>query len=602
MKICFAIFALFFCLASAAADSASASANAKAARSAAKPAISKHDREAAEKGFKTALELRKKGNPEEALLAAMRAQQLFPGKIEYVTLAEVLRQPLVGSHLESGNRLADGGDVTGATREFQTALGIDPGNSYVMQRLHDVGPIDPDPERRHALELLASVDQINLQPAPGKKSIHVGGDTRQVYTQIGALFSVTPLFDQNMSGRNLRLDLDDVDFYTAMGLAGKMTKTFWAPVSGHEVIVANDTQDMRKQYERMALRTFYVGNVSSQTDLNDLVNVMRNILDMKLVSIQPGRNTITVRAPREQVEAAASLLDNLMDAKPELVIEVTQYEVDLDKARRLGINLPTSVTVFNIPSELRRALGSDAQPIIDALNGNGTIDPSKIPAGDLQKLLSSPLLAPFIFFGKGLGLTGISVPNNITATASLNNSRSSTLEHMMLRATDGETATFRVGDRFPIVNSTFSNVAFSSRGATQIGNTPQFTYEDLGITLKLTPHYHADGNVTLLLDMAIQGLGTIQLNSIPDITSRSYKGTITVDDGSPSVVMGAITDQETRSVAGLPGLASTPVLNQFLSTTANEHLHNELLIVVTPHVVRKPFHNKGSSVLWEIAP
>jgi len=82
MKICFAIFALFFCLASAAADSASAPANAKAARSAPKPAISKHDREAAEKEFKTALELRKKGNPEEALLAAMRAQQLFPGKIE----------------------------------------------------------------------------------------------------------------------------------------------------------------------------------------------------------------------------------------------------------------------------------------------------------------------------------------------------------------------------------------------------------------------------------------------------------------------------------------------------------------------------------------
>jgi general secretion pathway protein D len=602
MKICFAIFALFFCLASAAAGSASTPAEAKSARSGApKPAISRHDREAAEKEFKTALELRKKGNPEEALLAAMRAQQLFPGKIEYVTLAELLRQQLVGSHLEAGNRLADSGDVAGAAREFQTALGIDPGNTYVIQRLHDIGPVDPDPEHRHTLELLASVDQINLQPTPGKKSIHAGGDTRQVYTQIGALFGVTMQFDQNMSGRNLRFDLDNVDFYTVMELAGKMTKTFWAPISGHEVIVANDTQDMRKQYERMALRTFYVGNVSSQTDLNDLVNVMRNILDMKLVSIQPGRNTITVRAPREQVEAAASMLDNLMDAKPELVVEVTEYEVDLDKARSLGLNLPTSFTVFNIPSEIRRVLGSAAQPVIDQLNSTGTIDPSKIPTSALQNLAGSPLLAPFIFFGKGLGLTGVTA-SPITAKASLNDSRSSVMEHMMLRATDGETATFRVGDRFPIVNSTFSNIAFSSRGQTQIGNTPQFTYEDLGITLKLTPHYHADGNVTLLLDLAIQGLGTLQLNNIPDITSRTYKGTITVDDGSPSVVMGAITDQETRSVAGLPGLASAPVLNKFLSSTSNEHIHNELLIVVTPHVVRKPFRNKGSSVLWDIAP
>jgi type II secretory pathway component GspD/PulD (secretin) len=447
------------------------------------------------------------------------------------------------------------------------------------------------------------VDQINLQPAPGKKSFHFQGDTRALYTQIGTTFGIAMQFDQSINSRNLRFDLDNVDFYTAMELVGKMTKTFWAPVSSREAIVANDTQDMRKQYERMALRTFYVGNITSQTDLNDLVNVMRTIFDMRLVSIQPSKNTITVRAPREQVEAVSSLLDNLMDAKPELAVEVTEYEIDLDKVRNMGMTLPTSFQVFNIPSEIRRVLGSDAQPIIDQLNSTGTIDPSKIPASALQNLAGSPLLAPFIFFGKGLfGLTGIALPTSIDAHASLNDSRASTLEHMTLRATDGEAATFRVGTRFPIVNSTFTNVAFSSSGQTQIGNTPQFTYEDLGITLKMTPHYHSDGDVTLVLDLAIQGLGALQLNGIPDITSRAYKGTITVEDGSPSVIMGSITDQEIRSTQGLPLFADVPGVNNFLSTKSNEHVHNELLIVVTPHVVRKPFHDKGSSVLWNIAP
>jgi len=588
MKTCFTILALFFCLACAAADSP-------------KPAISKHDRQEAEKEFKNALELRKKGKPEDALLAAMRATDLFPGNVEYITMAEMLRQQIVGAHLESGNHMAEAGDNVGAVQQFRLALGIDPANAYVLQRLHDVTPPDPDPDHRHVLELLASVDQINIQPAPGKKNVHIGGDTRQVYTQIGALFGIAMQFDQGMNNRNLRFDVDNVDFFTAMQLAGKMTKTFWAPVSGHEAIVASDTQDMRRQYERMALRTFYVGNISSQTDLNDLVNVMRSILDMKLVSVQPGRNTITVRAPREQVEAAASLLDNLMDARPELVIEVSQLEVDLDKVRKMGLDLPTSFQVFNIPSEIRRVLGSDAQPIIDQLNKTGTIDPKKIPASSLSNLAGSPLLAPFIFFGKGLGLTGISVPN-INAQAALNDSESSTLEHMTLRATDGEAATFRVGTRFPIVNSTFTNVAFSSRGQTQIGQTPQFTYEDLGITLKMTPHYHSNGDVSLVIDLAIQGLGAFQLNGIPDITSRTYKGTITVEDGSPSVIMGAVTEQEIRSAHGLPLLGTVPGVNNFLGVTSKEHIHNELLIVVTPHVVRKPFHDKGSSVLWNIAP
>jgi type II secretory pathway component HofQ len=75
-----------------------------------------------------------------------------------------------------------------------------------------------------------------------------------------------------------------------------------------------------------------------------------------------------------------------------------------------------------------------------------------------------------------------------------------------------------------------------------------------------------------------------------------------VEDGSPSVIMGSVTDQEIRSVQGLPLLENIPGVNNFLSTKSKEHTHNELLIVVTPHLVRKPFHDKGSSVLWNIGP
>jgi general secretion pathway protein D len=589
MKRYFAILPLFFCLVCVAAEGP-------------KSAASKRDRKAAEKEFKSALEFQKNGKPEDALVALTRATQLVPDNAEYITMAEMLRQQIVGAHMEQGNRLAAAGDLGGAAAHFRTALGIDPRNPYIEQRLHDVIPPDADRENRHALELLASVDQINLQPTPGKKSFHFQGDTRTLYTQIGTAFGISMQFDQGLNSRILRFDLDNVDFYTVTALVGKMTKTFWAPVSGHEAIVANDTAELRKQYERMAMRTFYVGNISAQTDLNDLVNVMRNIFDMRLVSIQPGRNTVTVRAPREQVEAVASLLDNLMDAKPELTINVTEYEIDTDKLRDIGLILPTGFQVFNIPSEIRRVLGSDAQAVIDQLNRTGTIDPSKISASSLSNLQGSPLLSPFVFFGKGpYGLTGITVPP-ISGKLAMTSSSAYTVENMTLRAMDGEAATFRVGTRFPIVSSTFTNVAFSSRGQTRIGNTPQFTYEELGVTLKTTPHYHSNGDVTLVLDLAIQGLGALQLNSIPDITSRTYKGTITVKDGEPSVIMGSITEQELRSVQGLPLLSQLPGLKTLTASNSNERTHNEVLIVVTPRVVRKPFRDKGSSVFWTVGP
>jgi general secretion pathway protein D len=588
MKNCYAILSLFLCLACMAADGP-------------KSAVSKEDKKTAEKEFKNAQDLQKAGKPDDALLAVLKAQELMPGNVEFMTMGEMLRQQIVGQHVEAGNHLAAAGDPLGAAQRFRTALSIDPQNSYVAQRLHDVAPPDGDSEHKHVLELLASVDQINLQPAPGRKNFHLQGDTRQVYTQIGAAFGVSMQFDQNLTSRIIRFDLDNVDFYTAADIAGKMTKAFWAPISSHEAMVATDTVETRKQYERLALRTFYVGNVSAQTDLNDLVNVMRTIFDMKLVSIQPSQNTITVRAPREQVEAAASLLDNLMDAKPELMLDVKEYEIDTDRLRDVGLSLPTSFQVFSIPSEIRRVLGPDAQRVIDQLNRTGTIDPSTISPSALANLAGSPLLAPFLVFGKGQGLTGITVPS-VGARLSMNSSTATNLEAMTLRAIDGEAATFRVGTRFPIVNSTFSNVSLSSRGQVQVGNTPQFTYEDLGITLKATPHYHSNGDVTLVIDLKIQGLGTLQINSIPDITSRSYVGTITVHDGEQSVIMGLMSEQELRSVQGLPLLSNLPGLKTLLSSTSKERIHNELLIVITPHVVRKPFHDRGSSVFWTLTP
>lgn len=593
MKICFAILSLLLCLACAAADKPKSAVTA--------PGVSKEDKKNAEKEFKNAQDLQRAGKPDDALLAVLKAQELMPANVEFMTMGEMLRQQIVGEHMEAGNHLAAAGDPAGAAQRFRMALAVDPQSAYAAQRLHDVEPPDGDAEHKHVLQLLASVDQINLQPQPGRKNFHLQGDTRQIYTQIGAAFGISMEFDQNLTSRVIHFDLDNVDFYTATDIAGKMTKSFWSPISSNAAMVASDTVETRKQYERLALRTFYVGNVSAQTDLNDLVNVMRTILDMKLVSIQPGQNTITVRAPREQVEEAASLLDNLMDAKPEMSLEVTEYEIDTDRLRDMGLNLPTSFEVFNIPSEIRRVLGSDAQRVIDQLNRTGSIDPSTISPSALANLAGSPLLGPFLIFGKGNGLTGVTAPP-ITAKLAFNSSLATNLEAMTLRAIDGEAATFRIGTKFPIVNSTFSNVAVSTRGQIQVGNTPQFTYEDLGITLKATPHYHSNGDVTLAIDMKIQGLGTQQINSIPDITSRSYVGTITVHDGEQSMITGLLSEQELRSVAGLPILSNLPLLKNVLSSTSKERIHNEILIVITPHVVRKPFHDRGSSVFWNVGP
>jgi general secretion pathway protein D len=560
--------------------------------------VSKKDRQAAARDFKQALELQKAGHVDEALLAVSRAVQLFPGNVEYLTAQQMLRQQMAGSYLQRGNRLAEAGDKAGAAAQFREALNLDPENSYLQERLRQVSPAD-DPEGQRTMEVLASVDQIELAPARAKGNIHVRGDTRSVYTEIGRAFNVSVQFDQTLSVRPMRFDLDDVDFYTAMRLAGKMSRTFWAPVSNHEVIVAADTQELRRQYERLSMRTFYLGNATSASDLTDVVNVLRSIFDVKIVSMEASRNTITVKAPRETVEAAASFIDNVMDARPEVMLDLQAFQYDTDKTGKYGLDLPTSFVVFNIPSEIRRVLGPDAQSVIDQLNRTGTIDPSTIPASALANLQGSPLLAPFVFFGKGQGLTGIATPP-ISGQLSLNSSMASSLEHVTLRAIDGETATFRVGDRFPIVTGTFSTVAVTAVASAAVGSSPQFQYEDLGLTLKVKPHYMSAGEVKLDFDLQIQALGSVSVNNIPELTSRSFKGNITAEAGEASVIAGEISDQELRSTQGYPAIGQVAGLQPVLNSNSRQRTHTQILVVVTPYVIRKPFHDKGTSVFWDL--
>ena len=554
---------------------------------------SEDDLQRAQKSFEHALEMQKHGQIEEALTEATRAATLAPDNVEYLTARELLRGQAAGLYVNRGNLLAEGGDNKHAAEQFQAALAIDPQNGYAQERLRAVLP-SPDPERDHLLQVLASVDDVDVKPKPGKQDFHIKGDTHSLYDTIGRTFGITISYDQAVTSWRVRFDVEAVDFYQAMDLAGRVTKTFWAPVSTNMAIVAEDNQEMRRQYERMSLRTFYVSNTANATDLNDVVNVLRTVFDLRLVSLQPSKNTITVRGPKRQLEHAAELIDGLMDARPEVLVEIRAYEVNYDKLRQYGLVLPNTFTIFNVFSEIRRVLGDAAGPIIQQLQNTGVIDPSKIPVTALSGLQGSPLLLPFVFFGKGLGLTGVTV-SPISGSARFSNSEVKTLEHVSVRATSGTAAKLQIGTRFPIETSTFSNVTIANSGnAVTSSSIPSFQYEDLGVIFKATPRINTGDEVSMEMDLEIKNLGGQSFNGVPVISNRSYTGTIIVKDGEPSVVAGQITDQINNTKSGYPGLGQVPILGGVFDTNSKEHSRNEILVVVTPHIIRKSFKHLTS--------
>ena len=568
-----------------------------AAKEKSRPGPSKHDLKLAEKSYQQALQLEKDGQIEQAFQEISNATTLAPANMQYMTMHELLRSRIAASYIDHGNLLAEIGDDKGAEAQFQNALAIDPGNGYAEQRLHDVTP--DDSEHEHVLQLLASVEEVNVNPKPGRQDFHVHGDTRELYDTIGRAFGISVGYDSSMTSQRVRFDVEKLDFYTALRLAGRVTKTFWAPVSSNRVVVATDNAEMRRQYERMSLQTFYVSNAVTPTDLNDIANMLRTVFEVKLVSVVPDKNVISVRAPKEQMVAIAAILDDAVKGRPEVLLDVKAYELDYDKLLENGLGLQNSFQIFNVYAAIYAALGPGAQAVINQLQQTGTINPSSVPVSSLAGLQGSPLLQPFLFFGKGYGLTGINV-SPVTAKLSSNISSSTDLEHVTLRASNGVPATMMIGTRFPISLGSFTNVSITNQGLPQVGTAfPQFQYEDLGLTLKTTPHLQSGENINLEVQLQIKGLGAQQFNGIPVITNRDYTGSITVKDGEPSVVAGIIEDQVNRSSSGYPGPGQLPVLSDLLNLNSREHSRTEILIVITPHVVRKPFRHL-ENVFWEM--
>ena len=557
---------------------------------------SEEDQRNARKDFEAGLKFKREGKDEQAFTHFKDAADLVPRNIDYVTAREIVRQQLVSERIRRGDSdLASGNDVS-AMADFRSALTFDPENPAAAERLREAAGLTSaaQPQSPPLLRPAGQPQLINVVPQPGVRNFHLRTDTRSLFVQIAQAYGITAHVDDQITPRAIRFDLNNASFAQAIQTAELMAKAFWVPVSEHDILVEPDTPQARQQFDRVGLETFYISSVSTPQDLNEMLNMLRGVFEARQLSINTHSDTVTLRAPLPVLREAEQLIATLQEGPPQVLIDVTVYQVSHTLMRDLGVALPLEFQMFNLSNVEAALAGSNLQSILAGLGQNGPVNTQSVSAilAQLQgqnSQLSALLANPIATFGGGQTFFGVGIPP-ATLKLSLNTSNIKQLDHLTLHVTHGNDATFHFGERFPVLTASYSAVynipgLSSLTGAGQnLAAFPSVNYQDLGLTVKATPRVHGDSDITLKLDTQIQALGASSVNGVPVLDNRQYQGTITLKNGETAVVAGSVSEQDTRNIQGIPALTHVPVLGYGVSEHNTQITDDELLITITPHI------------------
>ena len=534
-------------------------------------------------------------NYEQAFDFYKQAYAIKPKELRYRSSYERTRFLAASSHVHRGQILRDGGKLEDALAEFQKAVEIDGSSFIAQQELKRTQQMiqeaqNPQPQastgstglRRRLESAQGPVELAAISNVP--ITLKLTEDTKVIYETIGKLAGINVLFDPDYTSRRVKIELTGVTLEDALEVVSFETKTFWRPVTPNTIFVAQDNPAKRKELEQNVIKTFYLSNLSQPTELQDVVNAMRTILEVSRIQQLPSQGAIVVRGTPDQMALAQKLVDDLDKAKPEVVVEVAVMQVSRDKMRNLGISPPTSATV-----QLQPNINTTTTPTTNA-NGTITTTPSTSSNGINLNTLANLNATDF----------QVTIPQ-ATATALLSDNNTKLIQNPQIRALDGQKATLKIGDRVPVATGSFQP-GIGGVGINPLVNT-QFQYLDVGVNIDITPRVHAGREITLKMTLDISAVTSFQnIGGIsqPVIGQRKIEHEIRLKDGEVNLLGGMLEDQQTKALTGIPGLANIPILKYLFSQTNTEHRENEIVFVIVPHIIRGPEVSKGSADMLDV--
>jgi general secretion pathway protein D len=400
-----------------------------------------------------------------------------------------------------------------------------------------------------------------LKAKPGRKDFDLTGDRQQLFEKMAKEWGLDCVFDSDFEKKtSIRFRLQDADYRDALHAMEAATGSFIVPLSDTLFMVVQDTPQKRTAVEPTVTVMVQVSDAVAQQDFQDILRAVQQAMGIEKVYWQLSTNTVVMRDRISKVLPAQALFAELARPRAQVAVEMQFLEVSRNDIVTYGINFPQ---VFSV-NALTTAFNNLA----------------KLPT-NVSGLLS---------FGAGKTLIGIGIAN-ASLVAQMSQSSGHLLLDSVLRSVSGQKATFHVGERYPIITAGYATTT-TTPGSFQ--PPPSFNFEDLGLSLTLTPFVHDSEEVSLDIDAQFKVLTGQSINGLPVISNRSIKEVVRLKFGEWAMMTGLLNNQEGRTIAGLAGFSRIPGLGLLTSKHEHDKSNDETLVLLKPVLLTAPPAEAGA--------
>lgn len=522
-----------------------------------------------------------KGDWDLAVARFTKALAASPKNIRYKIALENAKIQASRMHTEKARKLVDTGAFTKAAEEFQIAVSYDASNkaaaddaAVLRARVEKL-----EAEKRQQKDLAARRPADATMPlpllsprSPVPIKLNMTERLDKVYQTLGILAGVNVVFDPDLQNkdRTISANLSGVTFQEALDQIGLVNKKGYRVLDRNTILIFDDTNaQTRQRWDDQVMRTFYIENVETK----DIEPGLRSALGTQAkVAKNDVTNSITVIATLDEMALADRFIRSNDKPKGEILVEVEILEINRTKAKEYGLQLSNYQA------------GVDLQPTGAAGEVSGGLT-------NLRAIfLSSLNVSDWV----------VQIPSGLFSKFLHDDSIVKILSSPKVRAFEGKKATFNVGTDIPIPQfyPGYANQTTAGGTATLggFGGTTSAQYKTVGVNLEIdkakvtandeiTMEFKAE--FSLIGEDKVFGTGAAAVN-YPTFLTRKLENTLRLTDGVTAVIGGLLQGRDARTLKGALGLESIPLLNKVLGGQTKREEEIEILISLTPHILRAP--------------